>query len=170
MWILCNNFGKNLTYLKPPDTVQRPSVSSYGVKTFLCIFWKSSGFLHDRVSEVSLMATPYAMYHKLINVARKYCPHYDKTSENCGSLHLEEYARNYTANQRKITFVHWIVPRVASHHIVPTWLQTIPIQFVLYKASKLKNIIWHGGGENLPMVFFDKGTMFFYYSNMHIHT
>ncbi len=83
MCILCNKIGKNLAYLKPPDSVQRTRVSRYGLKTLLCIFWNSSGVLHDRVSEMSLMATPYAKYHKLIKVARNYCSHYDKTSENC---------------------------------------------------------------------------------------
>ncbi len=106
MRILCNNYGKNLAYLKPPNSVQLPSDSSYGLKTLLCIFWNSSGVLHDRVSEMSLMATPYAKYHKLTNVARNYCSHYDKTSENCGPLRLEENARKHTANQRKTTFLH----------------------------------------------------------------
>ncbi len=73
MCILCNNYGKNLAYLKPPDTVQRPRVSRYGLKTILYIFWNSSGVLHDRVSEMSVMATPYAKYHKLTKFARNYC-------------------------------------------------------------------------------------------------
>ncbi len=82
MWILGNNYGKNLPYLKPPDSVERPSVSRYGLKTILCIFWNSSGVLRDTVSEMSLRATPYAKYHKLTKVARNYCSQYDKTSEN----------------------------------------------------------------------------------------
>ncbi len=102
MCILCNNYGKKLAYLKSPDTVQRPSVSRYGLKTLLCIFWNSSGALHDRVSEMSLMATPYAKYHKLAKVARNYCSHYDKTSENSGPLRLEENARKHTANSCEI--------------------------------------------------------------------
>ncbi len=68
-----------MAYLKPPDSVQRLRVSMYGLKTFLCIFWNSSGVLHDRVSEMSLLATPYAKYHKLTKVARSYCSNYDKT-------------------------------------------------------------------------------------------
>ncbi len=36
-----------------------------------------------------------------INFSRNYCSHYDKTSENCGPLRLEENARKHTANQRK---------------------------------------------------------------------
>ncbi len=87
-------------------SVQRPRVSRYGLKALLCIFWNSSGVLHDRVSELSLMATPYAKYHKLTKVARNYCSHYEKTSKNCGPLRLKENARTYTANQRKITFLH----------------------------------------------------------------
>ncbi len=75
MWFLCNNYGKKLAYLKPPDYVQRPRVSMYGLKTPFCIFWNSSGVLHDRISEMSLMATPYAKYHKLTKVARNYCSH-----------------------------------------------------------------------------------------------
>ncbi len=98
MWILCNNYGQKLAYLKPPDSVQRPKVSRYGLKTLLCIFWNSSGVLHDRVSEMSLMATPYAKYHKLTKVAWNYCSYYDKTSENCGPLRLEENACKHTAN------------------------------------------------------------------------
>ncbi len=45
MCILCKNYGKNLADLKPPDSVQRPRVSRYGLKTLLCIFWNSSGVL-----------------------------------------------------------------------------------------------------------------------------
>ncbi len=55
---------------------------------------------------MSLMATPYAMYHKLTKVARNYCSRYDKISENCGPSRLEENARKHTANQRKTTFLH----------------------------------------------------------------
>ncbi len=106
MWILCNNYGKRLAYLKPPDSVQRPRISRYGLKTLLCIFWNSSGVLHDRVSEMSLMATPYVKYRNLAKVARNYCSHYDKTLENCGPLRLEENARKHTANQRKTSFLH----------------------------------------------------------------
>ncbi len=106
MCILCNNYGKNLLNLKPPDAVQRPRVSRYGLKALVCVFWNSSGFLHDRVSEMSLMATTYAKYHKLTKVARNYCSHYDKTSENCGPLRLEENACMHMANQRKTTFLH----------------------------------------------------------------
>ncbi len=84
MFILCNNYGKNQAYLKPPDSVQRPRVSRYGLKTLLCIFWNSPGVLHDRVSETSLMETPYAKYHELTKVDSNYCSRYDKTSENCG--------------------------------------------------------------------------------------
>ncbi len=97
MCILCNNYGKNLAYLKFPDSVQRPRVSRYGLKTLLCIFWNSSGVLHDRVSDMSLMATPYVKYHKLTKVTNKYCSHYDNTSENCGPLRLEDKARKPTA-------------------------------------------------------------------------
>ncbi len=70
MCILCNNYEKHLAYVKPPDSVQWPRVSRYGLKTFLCIFWGSSGVLHDRVLEMSIMATPYTKYHKLTKVAR----------------------------------------------------------------------------------------------------
>ncbi len=106
MWILCNNNGKKLADLENPDSVQRQRVSRYGLKTLLCIFWNSSGVLHDRVSEMSLMAPPYAKYHKLTKAARNYCSHYDKTSENCGPLRLEDNARKHTVNQRKTTFLH----------------------------------------------------------------
>ncbi len=98
MCILCNNYGKKLAYLKPPDSVQRPRVSRYGLKTLLSIFWNSSGVLHERVSEMGPMATPYAKYHKLTKVARNYCSHHDEASENCGPLRLEENARNHMAN------------------------------------------------------------------------
>ncbi len=98
MCIFCNNYGKNLAYLKPPDFVQRPRVSSYGLKTLLCSFWNSSSVLHDRVSDMSLVATPYANYHELTKVARNYCSRYDKISENCGPLRLEENDRKHTAN------------------------------------------------------------------------
>ncbi len=61
------------------------------------------------------MATPYAKYHKLTKVARNYCSHYDKTSENCCPLRLEENARAHTENQRKTSFLHFIVMLVATH-------------------------------------------------------
>ncbi len=86
--------------------LQQPRVSRYGLKTLLCIFWNSPGVLHDRVSIMRLMATSYAKCHKLTKVARNYCSHYDKTSENCGPLRLEENALKHTANQRKTTFLH----------------------------------------------------------------
>ncbi len=105
MWSLGSNYTKKLPYLKPPDSVERPSASRYGLKTLLCIFWNSSGVLHDRGSEMSLRATPYAKHHKLTKVARNYYYHYDKTSENCGPLRLEENARKHKANQRKTTFL-----------------------------------------------------------------
>ncbi len=63
---------------------------------------------------MSLMATPYAKYHKLTRVARNYCSHYDKASKNCGPLRLEENARKHTENQRKTTFLHSIVTLVAT--------------------------------------------------------
>ncbi len=52
------------------------------------------------------MATPYVKYHKLTKVTTNYCSHYDKTSENCGPLRLEENAPKHTENQRKTTFHH----------------------------------------------------------------
>ncbi len=67
MWILCNNYGKNLVFLKPHDSMQRPRVSRYGLTTFPCIFWNSSG----GILEMSLMVTPYVKYHKLTEVANK---------------------------------------------------------------------------------------------------
>ncbi len=106
MWILCKYYWKKLAYLKPPDSVQRPRVSRYGLKTPLYIFRNSSGVLHDRLSEVNLMATPYVKYHKFTKGANNHCSHYDKTSENCGSLRLEDNGREHTANLRKTTFLH----------------------------------------------------------------
>ncbi len=73
MRILCKNSRKNLAHLKPPDSVQRPRVSRYDLKTLLCIFWNSPGVLHDKVSEMGLMAISYAKYHKLTKFARNYC-------------------------------------------------------------------------------------------------
>ncbi len=92
-----------LTYLKPPDSVLRPRVSRYGLKTLLCIFWNSSGILHDRVSEMSLMATPYAYYHTLNKVALTIVPTTTRHRNNCGPLRLEENARKHTA---KSTCLH----------------------------------------------------------------
>ncbi len=92
--------------LEAPDSVQRPRVSRYGLKTLLCIFWNSPGVLHGTVWEMSLMATPYAKYHKLTSVARSSCSLCDSTSENCGSVRLEENARKHTANLRTTTFLH----------------------------------------------------------------
>ncbi len=62
MCIICNNYGKNLAYLKPPDSVQRAVVSRHGVKTLVCIFWNSSGVFRNRPYKMSLVATPYAKY------------------------------------------------------------------------------------------------------------
>ncbi len=106
MWIICNNYGTKLGYLKPSDCMQRPRVSRNSLKTLLCIFWNSSGVLQGGISEMTLMATPYAKYYKLTKVAWYYCSHYDKTSENCGPLRLEDNASKHTANQRKTTFLH----------------------------------------------------------------
>ncbi len=71
------------------------------VRPIVCILGNSSGVLHDRLSEMSLMVTPYVKNHKLTKVFNKYCYHYEKSSENCGPLRLEEKARN----QRKTTFL-----------------------------------------------------------------
>ncbi len=76
------------------------------LNTLLCIFWNSSGVLHHRVSQMSLMSNPYAKYHKLSKVGKNYCSHYDKTSENCWPLRLEENARKHTANERKTASLH----------------------------------------------------------------
>ncbi len=119
MCILCNNYGKKQAYLKRPDSVKQPKVSRYGLKTLLCIFWNSSGVLHDRGLEMNLMATSYAKYQKLTKVARNY---FYKTSENCGPLRFEETVCMDTANQRKTTFLHLIVTLVTTHHIIPTRL------------------------------------------------
>ncbi len=70
MWILCNNYGKKLAYLKPPESVQLPRASKYGL---LCIRVFSSCVFQNRLKEMSLMATPYATYHKLTKVANTYC-------------------------------------------------------------------------------------------------
>ncbi len=77
MWTLCNIYGKKLAYLKPHDSVREPKVGKCGLKTFLYIFWNSSGVFHDRLLEMSLMVTPYVYHHKLTQVANKYCFHYD---------------------------------------------------------------------------------------------
>ncbi len=71
MWILCSNYGKKLAYLKSPDDVQRPRVSRYGLKTLLCISVNSSGVLHDRLPELSLMTTLCVRFHKLTKVTNK---------------------------------------------------------------------------------------------------
>ncbi len=39
--------------------------------TFLYIFWNSSGVIHDRLLEMSLMVIPVVYYHKLTQVANK---------------------------------------------------------------------------------------------------
>ncbi len=53
---------------------------------------------------MSQLATPYAKYHKLTKVARNYCSHYDKISENCGPLRLEENARKSHGKSKKNNF------------------------------------------------------------------
>ncbi len=93
-------------YLKPPDSVQRQRVSRYGLKALLCIFRNSSDVFHNRLYEMSLVATSYNKYHKWTKGANKYCSHYVNTLENCGPLRLEDNARKHTANQRQTTFLH----------------------------------------------------------------
>ncbi len=51
---------------------------------------------------------------------------------------------------------------VATHHIVPTRLQTICIHFVLYKVPWLKNIKWHPRGDNLPLFLFCLKELWFF--------
>ncbi len=80
---LMQQLQEKLVYLKPHDSIQRPRVSKYGMKTFLCIFWNSSSVLHDRLKEMSLVVTPYVDNYKLTQVANKYWSHYDKISKNC---------------------------------------------------------------------------------------
>ncbi len=50
---------EKLVYWKPHDSVQRPRVSRYGLKTFLYILWNSYGVLYDILLEMSLMVTVY---------------------------------------------------------------------------------------------------------------
>ncbi len=103
---LIQQLREKLAYLKPPDSVQRPRVSRYGLKTFLCIFRNSSDVFHNRLQQMSLVTTPYVKHHKLTKGANKYCSLYDNTSENCGPLRLGGNARKHTANQIKTTFLH----------------------------------------------------------------
>ncbi len=139
MWILCNNYWKKLVYLKPHDSVQEPRVSKYGLKTFLCIFWNSSGVLQNELLETSPTVTPYVNYDKLTKVANKYCSNYEKTSENCGPLRLQDNALKHTTNQRKTVFLHEIVTLVATHCIAQTRPQTVCIHFIPYNTFQLKN-------------------------------
>ncbi len=53
------------------------------MKTLLFILWNSSGVLHDILSKMSRMTTPYVKYRKLTTVANKYCSQYDKALDNC---------------------------------------------------------------------------------------
>ncbi len=134
MWILCNNYGKKLAYLKPPDSMKWPRVNRYDLKTLLCIFWNSSGVLHDRVSEMSLMTTPYAKYHKLTKAARNDCSH--RTSGNGGPLRLEEKSfESRRQIKEKLLFYIKLLRLSPPYRIVPTRLQTMCIHFVLYNAS-----------------------------------
>ncbi len=94
---------RKLAYWKHPESVQRSRVSLYSLKTLLCIFWYSYDVLHS-----------LCKVHKLTKAAKNYCSHYDKTSENFGSLRL------HTAYQRKKTFLNAIFTLVTTHHKVPT--------------------------------------------------
>ncbi len=80
MWILCNNYGEKLVYLKPHDSVKGPIVSQYGLKNLLRIFWNYSGALKNKLLETSLMVTPYIYGFELTEIANKCCSHYDKPS------------------------------------------------------------------------------------------
>ncbi len=101
--------------------MQRPRVSKYGLKTFLCIFWNSSGVLQNELLETSLKVTPYVKYHTLTKVAYKYCSHYNRTSKNCRSLCLQDNARKHTTNQRRAGLLHWIFTLVATQRVAPTF-------------------------------------------------
>ncbi len=61
--ILCHNYRNKRAYLKPHDYVQRPTLSRCGLKPFLCIFWNSSGVLHDTLLEKSKTETSNAFNH-----------------------------------------------------------------------------------------------------------
>ncbi len=69
---LTNRFGsyatpmEKLVHLKPRDSVQRPRVRRYSLKSFLSIFWNSSGVLHDRLLAASLMLTPTTTRYRRI--------------------------------------------------------------------------------------------------------
>ncbi len=90
--------------LEAPWLVQRPRVSRYGLKTFLCSFWNSSGVLHDRLLETSQIVTLDISNQASTQVANKYCSHYDKTSTNSGRQRSQDNARKHTTNQRKPVF------------------------------------------------------------------
>ncbi len=61
---LIQQLREKLAYLKPPDSVQRPRVSRYGLKTLLCIFWNSFDVFYHTLQVVDelmaiLGACPY---------------------------------------------------------------------------------------------------------------
>ncbi len=59
-------------------------VNRCGLKSFLCVFWNSSGILYDRLLEKSVTESPNVCNHKLIQIAGKYRSHYDKTAKSAG--------------------------------------------------------------------------------------
>ncbi len=67
----CSPNAGLLVYWKPHDSVQRPRVSKWSLKTILCIFWNYYGVLHDRLLEMGLMVTHKVNYHKWTPVANK---------------------------------------------------------------------------------------------------
>ncbi len=111
MWILCNNHGKTFVYLKPHDAVQRPRVSRYGLKTFVCISWNSSGVLHGRLLEMSLMLITTNCLKLLTNMVPTVTRHRKIAGVNvCKTLLVST-----RQIKEKTAILHWIVTLSATH-------------------------------------------------------
>ncbi len=111
----------------PNDSVQRPRVSRYGLKSFLCILFNSPG-------------GPTGDVRCLLTQSDSGCCQIPsplgRPAKMCGPILLPYLC----PIKRKTVFLLWISTLHAVRRIVPIWPQKIFIYFVLCSTSWLKKV------------------------------
>ncbi len=138
MRISFNNYGEKWARLKPHDSEQQSKVSTYDLKSFLGIFYNSSGVF---LLETSLTVSSDVHYHTLMQVAREYRFHYDKTEKVVGSYSCKTMLVRTLHSSRKTVFLILILMLSATRCIVPAWLETTCINVVLCGTCWLKKCL-----------------------------
>ncbi len=79
--------------------------SSHGLKSILCIFWSTFGFLRDRLLEKKQAVSSYVYYHKLIQVADKCRSHYKCAFVLGRDFKKKSLSEHIPTSLNRITFI-----------------------------------------------------------------